>query len=83
VEKGRLLGLDSAETFFHVDGAAQDGSEIFSKALPRSRALNFSVGSSHAPLPCKPVRRRMTDAGRYLGLTMMSGRSPRNTSSLM
>ena len=41
MEKVSIVGLDIAKNSFHAHGAAEDGSKVFSKALPRGRVLEF------------------------------------------
>ena len=41
MEKVNIVGLDIAKNSFHAHGMAVDGSRIFSKALPRSRVVEF------------------------------------------
>ncbi len=41
MEKVRIVGLDIAKNSFHAHGAAEDGSRIFSKAVPRGRVLEI------------------------------------------
>lgn len=41
MEKVSIVGLDIAKSSFHAHGAAEDGSKVFSKALPRGRVLEF------------------------------------------
>ncbi len=41
MEKVSIVGLDIAKSSFHAHGAAANGSKVFSKALPRGRALEF------------------------------------------
>ncbi|MGP6090101.1 hypothetical protein [Antarctobacter jejuensis] len=39
MDKVSILRLDIAKNSFHAHGAAEDGSKVFSKALPRGRVL--------------------------------------------
>lgn len=41
MENVSIVGLDVAKNSFHAHGAAEDGSKVFSKALPRGRVLEF------------------------------------------
>jgi hypothetical protein len=41
MENVSIVGLDIAKNLFHAHGAAEDGSKVFSKALPRGRVLEF------------------------------------------
>lgn len=41
MENVSIVGLDIAKNSFHAHGAAEDGSKVFSKALPRGRVLEF------------------------------------------
>lgn len=41
MEKVSIVGLDIAKNSFHAHGAAEDGSKVFSKALPRGRILEL------------------------------------------
>lgn len=41
MEKVSIVGLDIAKNSFHAHGCAEDGSKVFSKALPRGRVLEF------------------------------------------
>lgn len=41
MQKVSIVGLDIAKNSFHAHGAAEGGSKIFSKRLPRSRVLEF------------------------------------------
>lgn len=47
MENVSIVGLDIAKNSFRAHGAAEDGSKVFSKALPRGRVLEFfgRVGS--------------------------------------
>jgi len=44
MENVSIVGLDIAKNSFHAHGAAEDGSKVFSKALPRGRVLEFFSG---------------------------------------
>ena len=41
MEKVSIVGLDIAKNSFHAHGASEDGSKVFSKALPRGRVLEL------------------------------------------
>ncbi len=41
MEKVSIVGLDIAKNSLHAHGAAEDGSKVLSKALPRGRVLEF------------------------------------------
>ena len=41
MEKVSIVGLDIAKNSFHAHGAAEDGSKVFSRALPRGRVLEL------------------------------------------
>jgi hypothetical protein len=68
-----IAGLDIAKNSFHADGAAEDGSKVFSKALPRGRVLEFFGRVAPVPWPWKPVQVRITGAGSFPDLVTMSG----------
>ena len=41
MENVSIVGLDIAKNSFHAHGAAEDGSKVFGRALPRGRVLEF------------------------------------------
>jgi len=41
MEEVSIVGLDIAKNSFHAHGAAEDGSKVFSRALPRGRVLEL------------------------------------------